>query len=234
MPLLYIPAKPRRRPKPIEHTVEPGSPLVGPLIGGCTDKTCRLHVGTYVCVRFDGGRHRRFFESEPRERGRRVGRERLLCSPDARSPWVGKHTDRTGTHIQSAGAENGVWSGSGRGDFEGHEKSIKETWGRRRWRKRDARALCTYTCRYTETMRIRHECTAAGRVRYTPDIIKRTLIGTPSPRCNTRRLLSFFYYFTPRALSECSADADETTHKGSGGIKIREAVCWALTLYSNY
>ncbi|KYN20612.1 hypothetical protein ALC57_07102 [Trachymyrmex cornetzi] len=35
--------------------VEPGSPLVRLLIGGCTDKTCRQRVGTYACIRFVDG-----------------------------------------------------------------------------------------------------------------------------------------------------------------------------------
>ncbi|KYM99936.1 hypothetical protein ALC62_09558, partial [Cyphomyrmex costatus] len=34
------------------NIVEPGSPHVRLLIGGCTDKTCRQRVGTYACIRF--------------------------------------------------------------------------------------------------------------------------------------------------------------------------------------
>ncbi|EGI59899.1 hypothetical protein G5I_11901 [Acromyrmex echinatior] len=37
------------------NVVEPGSPLVRLLIGGCTDKTCRQRVGTYACIRFVDG-----------------------------------------------------------------------------------------------------------------------------------------------------------------------------------
>jgi len=60
----------------------------------------------------------------------------------------------------------------GGGDFEGHEKSIKERGDGAPLKERGA--LCMYTCMYTGVMRIRCECAAAARIHHTPDTIKCT------------------------------------------------------------
>lgn len=109
------------------NIVKPGLPLVRPLIGGCTDKTCRQRVGTYACIRFVDGIAGSSRVNHDDGEG---SVETAHCARPARSSWVGKHTA-----VETHSGWRGEWSqrdgGGGEGDSEGHEKSVKERGGRR-------------------------------------------------------------------------------------------------------